>query len=305
MAPRRLLVTGHEGQVVRALREKVKERHDLELVTIGRPQFDLAFADRAAILRHLHNTSPDLVISAAAFTAVDQAEAMPDVTFRVNRDAPTILAAEAHRLALPIIHLSTDYVFNGTKQGLYTEDDEPEPLNIYGMSKLAGEEGVRAVNPDHVILRTSWLYGPSGTNFVRTMLRLAATRPVIDVVCDQQGSPTSTLDLADAILAVAERLLARPDADFRGTFHIAGPGQTTWAEFARAIFSHSRGHGGPGAEVRDIAAAVYKARALRPANSRLDCRKLARVYGLTLPSWQDSLDPVVTAILAETDKAAR
>jgi dTDP-4-dehydrorhamnose reductase len=210
------------------------------------------------------------------------------------------VARAAKELGVPVIHLSTDYVFDGRLDRPYRQDDATGPLGVYGKSKLAGEAAVAAGNGDHVILRTSWVYSPFGKNFVRTMLALAAKRDEIAVVSDQRGAPTNALDMADGILAVAKNLIAKPASpELRGVFHITGRGETNWAEFATAIFDASAAIGGPSARVLPIPASAYPTPARRPANSRLDNSHLAKVHGVRLPLWQQSLQDCVRRIVVQ------
>ena len=284
----RLLVTGRSGQVVRALVEAGADRPGLTVLPLGRPGLDLAAAGDLASLFRAH--APDVVVSSAAYTAVDQAESEPNLAFAINRDGAGAVAAAAAALAVPVIHLSTDYVFDGTGTAPYREGDPTRPLSVYGRSKLAGEAAVAAAQPDHAILRTAWVYAAEGKNFLRTMLRLAASRPEIGVVADQHGAPTLASDIAAAVIAVAGNLVAAPDrADLRGTFHMAGSGETTWAGFATEIFRQSAARGGPAAAVRPITTADYPTPAARPANSRLDCSRLAAIHGVAMPGWREAL----------------
>lgn len=284
----RLLVTGTSGQVARALAERAMRDPGLAVVPIGRPALDLAAPGDLAPLFRRH--APDVVVSAAAHTAVDQAESEPDLAFAINRDGAGAVSAAAAALAVPVIHLSTDYVFDGRKAAPYVEDDRTGPLSIYGRSKLAGEAAVAAANPDHAILRSAWVYAAEGRNFARTMLRLAATQVEIAVVDDQRGAPTYAPDLAAAVIAVAHNLLSAPRrAELRGLFHVAGSGETTWAGFATEIFRLSAARGGPVATVRPIRTADYPTPAIRPANSRLACGRLAAVHGIILPDWREAL----------------
>ena len=287
----RLAVTGREGQVAASLVEAARGRDDVEVVAVGRPALDLARPD--TVFAALEAARPDIVVSAAAYTAVDQAEDEQDLAFAVNATGAGKVAEAAARLGVPVIHLSTDYVFDGTKDGAYVETDATAPLGVYGASKLAGEEAVAAANPRHLILRTAWVYSPFGRNFVKTMLRLAADRDEIAVVADQWGNPTSALDIAEAILHAAARL--RNDSNFAafGIYHLAGEGDINWSGFARHILDTSRAFGGPHATVRDIATSDYPTRARRPANSRLSSAKFASVFGWTAPEWKDSTERVV------------
>ncbi|MCZ8375758.1 MAG: dTDP-4-dehydrorhamnose reductase [Beijerinckiaceae bacterium] len=293
----RILVTGSRGQVARALAEEgAASGH--AIFHLGRPELDLAApADLDILLAASH---PDVIVHAAAYTAVDRAEGEPDLAMAINGVGAGLLAAAAARLDLPLIHLSTDYVFDGTKASPYLETDPTGPLGAYGRSKLAGEQAVSARHPRHVILRTAWVYAHEGTNFVLTIRRLARERPELRVVGDQCGCPTYAADLARAILAVAGHLPDRAaGSDVFGIFHVAGSGETSWAGFARAIVTHEAAKGAPVPPVVPIPSAEYPTPARRPANSRLDCSKLNRIYGIRLPHWEDGL----SRCLARVDRA--
>lgn len=293
----RIIVIGKEGQVARALAERA-DAHRAIVRLIGRPALDLAHP--SGIDGLLREAGGDLIVNTAAYTAVDQAEAEPDRAEAVNGAGAGALARAARALGLPLVHLSTDYVFDGTLQRPYREDDAVNPVGAYGRTKLLGERAVAAATPDHVILRTAWIYSPFGKNFLKTMLRLAAERDDIGVVADQTGSPTSALDLADGIYGVARNLLERPREDrLRGIFNMAGTGSATWAELASEIFAVSARLGGPAARVRPLSTADYPTPAKRPGNSRLDCAKLEAVHGLRLPSWHPSLDRCVERLVGE------
>jgi dTDP-4-dehydrorhamnose reductase len=293
----RLIVIGREGQVARALAERAPVL-GAKAVLLGRPQLDLA--NPSGIEDIIVATGGDLVVNAAAYTAVDQAEAEPDLANAINGIGAGSVAGAAAAMRVPIIHLSTDYVFDGTSDHPYRESDEPSPVGAYGSSKLLGELAVASKTPNHIILRTAWIYSPFGRNFVKTMLRLARERDDVAVVSDQHGSPTSALDIADGIIAVGRNLLARPDEmSLRGVFHMTGSGFTSWAEFAAEVFLQSARLGGPSAQVRPIGTADYPTPAKRPANSRLDCAKLADIHGIALPVWQTSLKPCVKRLIDE------
>lgn len=290
----RIAVTGTTGQVALALVERARALPHVEVFALGRPEFDLARPE--TIWPALSSLRPQLVVSAAAYTAVDRAEREPELAYRINATGAGAVAEAATRLGVPIIHLSTDYVFDGKKQGGYRETDAPAPLNVYGASKLAGEIAVAAASPRHLILRTSWVYSPFGTNFVLTMLRLARERNEISVVADQRGNPSSALDIADAILNAA---VAMGEGGAYGTYHLAGSGTTSWADFARHVFSLSRARGGPWAQVRDITAAEFAASAPRPLNTQLSTTKFASAFGWTMPHWSRSLDEAVGRIVKD------
>jgi dTDP-4-dehydrorhamnose reductase len=291
----RILVTGTEGQVARAIAERAAA-HRVTVTLLGRPELDLAAPD--GIQDAVCRAGGDVVVNAAAYTAVDQAETEPDLALAVNGRGAGAVAQAAARMGVPVVQLSTDYVFDGSLDHPYGELDPVQPLGAYGRSKLAGEQAVATSNPDHAILRTAWIYSPFGKNFVKTMLRVAESRDEVAVVADQQGSPTNALDIADGVIAVCRNLVERPgEEQLRGLFHMAGAGYTHWAEFAAAIFEQSRSLGGPSAQVRPITTAEYPTPARRPANSRLDCAKLAATHGVSLPPWRSSLEQCVKRLL--------
>lgn len=291
----RLLVTGRDGQVAASLLEAGQAHAGVEVVAIGRPDLDLARPE--AVIDAIAAGKPDIVVSAAAYTAVDQAEDEPDIAFAVNATGAGKVAEAAARLGVPIIHLSTDYVFDGSGSRAYVETDATAPLGVYGASKLAGELAVAAAGPRHLILRTAWVYSPFGRNFVKTMLRLAADRDEISVVADQWGNPTCALDIADAVLHAATMLHRERSFAAFGTYHLAGTGETNWSGFARHILDTSRAAGGPWAQVRDIATKDYPTKARRPANSRLSSAKFAAVFGWSAPEWRQSTERVVRRIV--------
>ncbi|MBD9374387.1 dTDP-4-dehydrorhamnose reductase [Rhizobium sp. ARZ01] len=287
----RILVTGRHGQLATSLVEITTGMSDITLVAVGRP--DLELSDPSSIRRVLAATRPDIVVSAAAYTAVDRAEDERDLAYDVNVVGAANIAEAAAQLRLPIIHVSTDYVFSGDSPNPYLEDDETEPRTVYGYTKLRGELAVASANPRHVILRTSWVYSPFGTNFVRTMLRLATERRAINVVADQWGNPTSAIDLARAIIHVA----THPWRNRAGVFHVTGMGEANWSGFARHVFRTSQSLGGPFADVIDIASAEYRTKAKRPSNSRLSCDKFEQTFGWRAPAWQASTDAVVRRLV--------
>lgn len=301
----RMLVTGTAGQVVTALLERTGlERAGgaaVEMVALGRPALDLA--DLASIEPAMRaafgGAAPDVVVSAAAYTAVDKAEGEHELAHAINGAGAGEVARVAALLGAPVIHISTDYVFDGTKPAPYLESDATAPMGVYGASKLAGEAAVLAAQPRSVILRTAWVYSPFGANFVKTMLRLAQTRDELGVVADQTGNPTSAIDIADGILAVARRLVAEPQAPV-GVFHMSGSGEAVWADLAEAVFAAA----GLSTRVRRIATSDYPTPAARPANSRLDCGKLAAAYGVRLPDWRASVQACVARLIKEREVAA-
>lgn len=291
----RLLVTGRNGQVVRSLVERAAGT-DCEVIALGRPGLDLA-GSPDSIHNAVRGVSPDIIVSAAAYTQVDQAEGDANAAFAVNCEGPRAVAAAAARLAVPLIHLSTDYVFDGDSSRPYTERDPTNPTGVYGASKLAGEQAVLETHNDSVVLRTAWVYSPFGANFVKTMLRLAGERDEVSIVADQRGNPTSALDIADGILRVAATLQRDRSSALRGILHMTGQGSASWAELAEAVFDFSAEAGGPSAQVRRIASADYPTPARRPANSQLDSSKLSQLYGITLPEWRTSSKEVVTRLV--------
>jgi dTDP-4-dehydrorhamnose reductase len=291
----RVVVTGREGQVVRSLIERAGGT-DIQIVPVGRPELDLA-GPPEKVIATIGAMRPDVIISAAAYTQVDKAEREPELAFAINEGGSRAVARSASKLSVPLIHLSTDYVFNGAKMSPYAEDDPIGPTGAYGSSKLAGERAVLAEHHDSAVLRTAWVYSPFGGNFVKTMLRLAGERDEISVVDDQRGNPTSALDIADGLLRMAANLCGSDDPGLRGVFHMTSAGEASWAELAEAIFALSAETGGVSASVKRIRTADYPTPAKRPANSSLDSSKLARRHGVRLPEWRASLKDVVTRLL--------
>jgi dTDP-4-dehydrorhamnose reductase len=292
----RIVVTGCKGQVVSSLIERAAGR--VEIVGLGRPDLDLK--DRASVSRGLESAKGDVIVNAAAYTAVDKAEQESDEAMLVNADGAGFVAAAAAALNAPLIHLSTDYVFDGELPRPYVETDATGPTGVYGRSKLEGEARARTAQPNGVILRTAWVYSPFGANFVRTMLRLGEAREEVGVVADQLGNPTSAIDIADAVLTIAARLRSDPAPELRGVFHVTGGGEASWADFAEAIFACAERCGRKPVRVKRITTADYPTPAKRPANSRLDCSKLARLYGVALPDWRPSLEACVARLLSKT-----
>ena len=292
----RIAVTGRRGQVVRSLSERGPMREH-EIVALGRPDLDLT-AQPADIADALEGVRPNVVVSAAAYTAVDKAESEPELAFAVNERGAGAVAEAARRQGVPLIHLSTDYVFAGDKASPYREEDPTATTGVYGASKLAGEKAVMEAHDNVVVLRTAWVYSPFGANFVKTMLTLAGECDELRVVADQRGNPTSALDIADGVLSVAENLIREEDRAFRGVFHMSAAGEASWAEFASAVFEASAKMGGASARVEPIASADYPTSARRPANSRLDSSKLEHIHGVRLPDWRAALEPVVIRLLA-------
>jgi dTDP-4-dehydrorhamnose reductase len=292
----RIVVTGTQGQVVQSLVERAEGQTDVTIVPVGRPELDLTELDR--IEPTLAAARPDTIINAAAYTAVDQAESEPELAQLINSEAPGRVAAAAGRLGVPLLHISTDYVFDGSLERPYKETDPVAPLGVYGHTKLGGERAVSAATDNYVILRTAWVYSPFGKNFVKTMLRLGETRDHVRVVADQRGSPTSAVDIADALLTIARRLIDEPTNEhLLGVFHMTGSGEATWAELARTLFQEAERHGRPPVRVEAITTAEYPTPASRPVNSRLDSSSLETVYGVRLPHWPASTCSCVARLL--------
>ena len=293
MADRPILILGGSGQLARALEGAAT----VPVVRVGRPEFDFDRPD--SIAETMARVSPWLVVNAAAYTAVDAAETDAEAAWRANRDGPATLARLCRDADVPLIHVSTDYVFDGTKGAPYLEADSVSPLGVYGASKLAGEQAVLESGARAIVLRTSWVYAPIGKNFVRTMLTVGKARDRLTVVADQRGCPTVAADLADAILAIAARLRADGWHDrFAGVFHAAGTGETTWHGLAVAVFEEAARHGAKQPEVAPIKTADWPTPVRRPADSRLDCTRLEEVFGVRLPPWRDSLRRTVDTIFA-------
>jgi dTDP-4-dehydrorhamnose reductase len=292
----RLLVAGAQGQLARAMIELAPSAADVTAFALGRPALDLTAP--ASVLKTLADFKPDVIVNAAAYTAVDRAESEPDAAMALNADGPARLAEAAERMGAVLIHLSTDCVFDGEKPEPYVEDDATAPVSVYGQSKLAGEEAVRAAAERHIIMRTSWVFSPFGTNFVKRMLQLASEDEELRVVDDRQGCPTYAPHLAEAILAVSRAVTAAPDLAPWGTYHAAGVGAATWCGLARETMRASAAQGGPSVPVVPITTPEYPTAAVRPANSRLDCTKLTTAFGIALPPWQHGVAECVTRLRA-------
>ncbi|MCA0344933.1 MAG: dTDP-4-dehydrorhamnose reductase [Proteobacteria bacterium] len=294
---KRMVVTGREGQVVRSLLERGALNDRFEIVALGRPEIDLRNPDGVGAAFRL--AQPDIIVSAAAYTAVDRAETEEAEAHAINAIAPGRIAGVAGDLGIPVIHLSTDYVFDGEKPGPYLETDPVGPASAYGRTKLAGERAVAEATDNHVILRTAWVYSPFGRNFLKTMLTLAESRDQVNVVDDQRGNPTLALDIADGILAIAGNLLDSDALQLRGIFHMTGSGSASWADFATEIFAASAKQGGPSAAVERIPSSAYPTPARRPANSQLDCGKLERVHGVRLDDWKYAAAETVARLVRD------
>ena len=286
MLTAKILILGRSGQMAREL-EKLGPPTGCALEFAGRDRFDLMSEGDPRPL--LDAVGPAAVINASGYTAVDKAESEPDAAWRLNRDAPAAFALACAEAGVPFVHFSTDYVFDGTKAGPYVETDPVSPLGVYAASKAAGEAAVLAAGGPSVVIRTSWVYSAFGANFVKTMLRLAATRDEIGVVADQIGRPTWAEDCARGALRAVQALR---DGEITGAelYHLAGEGDASWADLAEAVFAESAARGGPSARVRRITTAEYPTAARRPANSRLDCAKIARALDFPARPWRQSLE---------------
>ena len=289
---RKILLTGATGQVGWELRRTLAPLGEV----IAPDSAALNLADPDAIHRLVQATQPDLIVNPAAYTAVDQAEGEPELAHAINAQAPAVLAELAARRGVPLVHFSTDYVFDGAKATAYLEDDVANPLNVYGRSKWAGEVAVRQANARHLILRTSWVYGLRGRNFLLTMLRLMRERPELKIVADQIGAPTWSRLIAEATAQILVQCLAGGRSEGAwGTYHLSSAGDTSWHGFAEAIAEQAGIT--PRPELTAIPTSAYPTPAQRPANSCLSNAKLASTFGLALPDWRDAL----TLCLAERE----
>lgn len=315
----RILVTGVTGQLGRALCDALSaaQLDGIDLIAADRRLLDLSAPESAAAA--IDRWAPDLVLNAAADTAVDQAEERPELAFRINADAPAAIARACARRGAAIVHFSTDYVFDGTKADRYVEIDTPNPLNAYGRSKLAGERAVLEAGCAAIVLRTSWVYGEHGANFLKTMLRLACERDALRVISDQHGAPTRTSRLAEAVLQIlaeareagcAQRAVGQAAAlDWLGArsglYHLTASGRTTWFDYARTVIAAAWQHPPMQAQLRTgvlsiepIQTSTYPTPARRPANSLLDCSRFERTFGYVMPHWHDDVIDCVRRVLA-------
>ena len=280
-----LMIFGRTGQVATELARLAPTAR-----LLGRDEADLTRPEACAAL--IRDAAPAAVINAAAYTAVDRAESDAETARLVNGEAPGAMAAVCAELGIPFLHVSTDYVFDGTGETPRAEDAPTAPLSVYGQTKLDGERGVAAAGGQWAVLRTSWVFSAHGNNFVRTMRRLGAERDHLTIVADQIGGPTPAANIAAALLAMAQAM--RADRSLGGIYHFAGAPDVSWAGFAREIFARS----GLAPEVQDIPTSAYKTPARRPLNSRLDCTAIARDFGIARPDWRKGLDRVITELNA-------
>ena len=281
-----VLVVGSGGQLGFEL---MRAGWPSEWTVVGRPRAELDVTSSRAVEDAISELRPRIVVNAAAYTAVDRAESDSEQAFAVNRDGVRYLARACKTAGATLLHVSTDYVFDGEKSGPYTEDDATAPLGVYGQSKLEGEQAVREVLGEHVILRTSWVFGAHGQNFVKTMVRLAGERDVVRVVADQHGRPTAAADIAAALVRIAERPIF-------GTFHFGGDPPATWHDLAAEVFAGLAARGRRRPRLEAITTAEYPTPARRPANAVLACEKLRRAYSIALPSWAKSLSEVLAEL---------
>lgn len=294
-----VLVIGQQGQLARALGSVVLPA-GMRMVSIGRPLLDLLQPD--TITRAVERARPNLVVNAAAYTAVEKAESETELAFAVNGNGAGNLAAACASCEIPLVHLSTNYVYDGTKSSPYVESDEVNPISAYGRSKLAGERQVAEINPRHLILRTASVYSSLGTNFVTTMLRLAASRPNIRVVDDQTSNPSYAPHLAEAILTLASRMVGAPADDPRwGVYHAVCGGCISWFGFACALFRRASAYGLTSPQLTPITTAEYPTKAKRPVNGCLDTTKLKESFGVVLPPWADGLQDCVAQLAEVTN----
>lgn len=287
----KILITGANGQVGHCLKQQLVDSN-ISFVAVTREQLDIT--DAQAVEHIIQTEQPTVVINAAAYTAVDKAESDEENAFTINRDGIANLARSSARIGAAIFHISTDYVFAGDKNSPYQEDDPTDPQGVYGRSKLAGEQVVIETNPRHIILRTAWVFGEHGNNFVKTMLRLGHTKDTLGVVADQQGSPTYAGDIANALITMADIYCNAGELPW-GTYHYAGAPHTNWREFALAIFQQADAAGiydKPAPAVNPITTADYPTPAKRPANSRLNCTKIEDAFGILPSDWQTALNNI-------------
>jgi dTDP-4-dehydrorhamnose reductase len=285
----KIIVTGHKGMLGSDLLPLLR---DAGFDVVGLDVDEMDITDAEDVSKHFKTIMPELVINCAAYTAVDKAESDVDAAFAVNRDGPRNLAQACRDFNIPLIHVSTDYVFDGTTAGAYCENDSINPLGVYGTSKWEGEECVRSSLEQHIIIRTSWLYGVNGNNFVKTMIRLSSERDEIRVVCDQQGCPTWTRDLADAIVKVSERIQTDGNGTPWGTYHYCGKGYTTWYEFTKSIVANKerKEESQKTPKITAIETCEYPTPAKRPKYSALDCEKITLKFGIQPRRWEEALE---------------
>ena len=304
MSNHRILIVGAAGQVGKELQCTFQDFG--EVVAVDRESVNLESAEETREL--VLKSKPDIILNAAAYTAVDRAETEPAIALAINAEAPRILAEEAKRTGALFVHYSTDYVFDGTKREPWVENDSPNPLGVYGRTKLAGEQAIQRVGGRYLIFRTSWVYGPHGNNFLLTMLRLAQQRTELNIVDDQVGSPTTSIELANATRRIVGGITAGEFGDsqnWAGLYHMSCAGSVTWCGFARAIFAHPQAQLGSRVPiVHAISSSQYPVAAQRPLYSILSNESLQAKFGIQLQSWNSALDDVFAALAGDADKPA-
>lgn len=289
----RILVAGANGQVGHSLCQRLKE-YPWEVIALTRNEFDITNVD--IVNRTVEQYRPNIIINCAAYTAVDKAEQEQTLAFAINRDGPAYLASAANEVDAVIIHLSTDYVFDGNAHENYTEADPTNPQGIYGASKLEGEKALASANKKHIILRTAWVFGEHGNNFVKTMIRLGSNRDTLGIVADQEGGPTYAGDIANALITIVESISNNSEIPW-GVYHYSGTPHTNWYEFSRRIFDEVEQaslYNKPVPTLNPITTADYPTPAKRPANSKLDCTKIEQAFGIKPSNWQAALKNIHT-----------
>jgi dTDP-4-dehydrorhamnose reductase len=292
----KILLTGKNGQVGFELHKKLNALG--ELIATDREELDLTNPD--AIKKFIDQTRPDIIINPAAYTAVDKAESEIDLAYQINTIAPEVLADKARELDIPLVHFSTDYVFDGLKKGAYVETDSTNPQSVYGKTKCEGEEKVRT-HPKHIILRTSWVFGVHGNNFLKTMLRLFKEKDSLNIISDQWGSPTSATMLADVTFKIVDTIIKNKNFNDYGTYHVTNDGETNWQQYASLIAGelvklNVKIKCGPD-QIRPILTSGYPTAAKRPLNSRLNCEKLKKTFVLELPHWEMEVKKVLREVI--------
>ena len=290
----KILITGAQGQVGKEL-VSIGNQRGFDVIAAGQTELDITQLKNIESYVEVHQ--PDLVINAAAYTAVNKAEEEQDITYAINRDGTANLAAVSKEKNIPLLHISTDYVFDGTKSEAYSENDAVSPLGIYGISKWQGEETIRQTLPEHIILRVAWVFGAQGNNFVKTMLRLAKDRDELSVVADQFGRPSPAKDIAKTLIILAEQYQKEKTLEW-GTYHYCGDEKVSWCGFAKEILKQAKEQGliEKDIKVNAITTAEYQDPTKRPANSMLDCEKIKNTFGIEMPSWKESLNQVLTEL---------
>ena len=289
----KILITGAQGQVGKELVSIAKQHYDV--ISAGRDELDIT--QEKNVTEYIESSQPDIVINAAAYTAVDKAEEDQEMAYAINRDGAKNLASACAQHNIPLLHISTDYVFNGEKTGAYSETDDVSPLGIYGDSKWQGEEAIREHLSQHIILRVAWVFGAQGNNFVKTMLRLAKDRDELNVVADQFGGPSAAKDIAKTLIQLVDIYQKEKILQW-DTYHYCGTGKTNWCDFAKEIFRLSNVNGLINKDIRvnAITTAEYPTLAKRPQNSMLNCEKIKNTFGIDMPDWHDGLNEVLTEL---------